>query len=227
MYGRGPDLDPQLYASDGVRMRIVRTADGVEDLPRRDDGTALIGDPRNDENVVIAQLHLPFLKFHNRLPDTGLATTLVQAQRLTRWHFQYLIVNDFLKAVVGPELVAAMLPGIPPKGKISWYKPIDADRPMMPIEYSVAGFRFGHSMVRARLHPSTSTAGRRALPVPPTPAPAAPRPAWPGAATSRRTDPRPAATGSAQRTASASSHTPWSAPATGWRCGPARSRPAT
>jgi hypothetical protein len=149
VYGRGPELDPQLYAADGVHMRVVRNAEGVEDLPRLEDGTALIGDPRNDENLIIAQLHLLFLKFHNRLLDTGIAATLAKAQRLTRWHFQYLIVNDFLKAVVGPELVAAMLPGTPPKPKISWYKPIDADRPMMPIEYAVAAFRFGHSMVRA------------------------------------------------------------------------------
>jgi hypothetical protein len=149
MYGRGPAVDPQLYAADGVHMQIVRNAEGVEDLPRRDDGTAMVGDPRNDENLILAQMHLLFLKFHNRLLDTGIATGFSQAQRLTRWHFQYLIVNDFLKAVAGPELVAAMLPGTPPKAKISWYKPIDADRPMMPIEYSVAGFRFGHSMVRA------------------------------------------------------------------------------
>jgi hypothetical protein len=46
-----------------------------------------------------------------------------------------------------------MLPGTPPKAKISWYKPLDADWPMMPIGYSVAGFRFGHSMVPGRLHP--------------------------------------------------------------------------
>ena len=149
VYGRGPQLDPQLYAADGVHMRIVRTAEGVEDLPRRDDGTALIGDPRNDENLILAQMHLLFLKFHNRLLDAALAASFAEAQRLTRWHFQYLIVNEFLKAVVGSELVAAMLPGTPPKAKISWYKPLDADRPMMPIEYSVAGFRFGHSMVRA------------------------------------------------------------------------------
>ena len=85
-------------------MRIVRTAEGVEDLPRLDDGTALIGDPRNDENLILTQLHLLFLKFHNRCLDDRLATTLAVAQRLTRWHSQWVIVNDFLKAVVGAEL---------------------------------------------------------------------------------------------------------------------------
>jgi len=150
VYGRGPDLDPQFYEADGMHMRIVRTAEGVEDLPRQDDGTALIGDPRNDENLILTQLHLLFLKFHNRCLDTRLAKTLAEAQRLTRWHFQWVIVNDFLKAVVGAELVSQVLQGSPPKPKIDFYKPVDADRPMMPIEYAVAAFRFGHSMVRGR-----------------------------------------------------------------------------
>jgi hypothetical protein len=149
VYGRGPGLDPQLYEADGVHMRIVRNAEGVEDLPRLDDGTALLGDARNDENLILTQLHLLFLKFHNRCLDTGLATTLADAQRLTRWHFQWVIVNDFLKAVVGPELVSQVLQGSPPKPKIDFYKPVDSERPMMPIEYAVAAFRFGHSMVRA------------------------------------------------------------------------------
>jgi hypothetical protein len=131
-------------------MRILRTAEGVEDLPRLNDGTTQIGDPRNDENLILTQLHLLFLKFHNRCLDTRLATTLAQAQRLTRWHFQWVIINDFLKAVVGAELVSQVLQGSPPKPKIDFYKPVDADRPMMPIEYAVAAFRFGHSMVRGR-----------------------------------------------------------------------------
>ena len=68
VYGRGPDLDPQFYEADGMHMRIVRTAEGVEDLPRQDDGTALIGDPRNDENLILTQLHLLFLKFPQPMP---------------------------------------------------------------------------------------------------------------------------------------------------------------
>jgi hypothetical protein len=56
--------------------------------PRRDDGTAIIGDARNDENLILAQLHLLFLQIHNRCLNTGLATTLAGAQQLTRWHFQ-------------------------------------------------------------------------------------------------------------------------------------------
>jgi hypothetical protein len=149
VYGRGPASDPGLYEPDGKHLRVVRNAGGVDDLPRRDDGTALIGDARNDENLILAQLHLLFLKFHNRCLDTGLAITLAEAQRLTRWHFQWVIVHDFLPTVAGPDVVARFLKGTTPKVKNEFYKPSNLERPMMPIEYSVAAYRFGHSMVRA------------------------------------------------------------------------------
>jgi hypothetical protein len=149
VYGRGPQLDPGMYEADGKHMRVVRNAEGVEDLPRRTDGTAIIGDARNDENLILAQLHLLFLKFHNRCLDTRLASTLAEAQRLTRWHFQWVIVHDFLAAVVGPAMVARCLKDKPPRVVTDFYRPTSAVRPMMPIEYSVAAYRFGHSMVRA------------------------------------------------------------------------------
>ncbi|GAA3957012.1 myeloperoxidase [Amorphoplanes auranticolor] len=149
LYGRGPERDPDLYQAGGTgRMRVVRTAEGVEDLPRRADGTAFVGDGRNDENLIISQLHLLFAKFHNRCLDTGLARNLAEAQRLTRWHFQWIIVHDFLERVVGADVVNRFL-GV--RGRVSreFYKPKNPNRPMMPIEYSVAGYRFGHSMIRA------------------------------------------------------------------------------
>jgi hypothetical protein len=148
LYGRGPATDPDLYEADRTRMRVVRNANGVDDLPRRPDGSAILGDARNDENLIIAQLHLAFAKFHNRCLATGLAGNLAEAQRLTRWHFQWLIVHDFLDKVAGPEVVGRFLDG---KGKVKreFYKPKNPHRPMMPVEYSVAAYRFGHSMIRA------------------------------------------------------------------------------
>ncbi|GIE89932.1 peroxidase family protein [Actinoplanes regularis] len=148
LYGRGPDQDPELYEADRTRMRVVRNANGVDDLPRRADGSAVIGDARNDENLIVAQLHLVFAKFHNRVLETGLAKNLAEAQRLTRWHFQWIIIHDFLEQVAGAEVVSRFLDG---KGKVKreFYKPKNPHRPMMPIEYSVAAYRFGHSMIRA------------------------------------------------------------------------------
>ncbi len=149
LYGRGPERDPGLYEPGGTgRMRVVRNANGVDDLPRSADGTALVGDHRNDENLIISQLHLLFAKFHNRCLDSGVARTLAEAQRLTRWHFQWIIVHDFLERMVGAEVVARFLGQ---RGRVNreFYKPKNPHRPMMPIEYSVAAYRFGHSMIRA------------------------------------------------------------------------------
>ncbi|MFI7493785.1 heme peroxidase family protein [Kocuria sp. M4R2S49] len=151
VYGRGPAADPQLYdPADPRRMRIGATPDGLADLPRHADGTAVIGDHRNDENLIVCQLHLAFLQLHNRFVDSG--ASFEEARRLTRWHFQWLIVHDFLPHVVGRPLVESML-GTDGRGAVTvdrrFYKPGNPGRPMMPIEYSVGAYRFGHSMVRA------------------------------------------------------------------------------
>ncbi|MFC4069851.1 peroxidase family protein [Actinoplanes subglobosus] len=148
LYGRGPRQDPELYESDRTRLKIVRNANGVDDLPRRPDGSAYLGDPRNDENLIVAQLHIAFAKFHNRLLERRLARTLADAQRLTRWHFQWIIVHDFLEKIVGAEVVGRYLNRL---GRVrrEHYQPRNPNRPFMPIEYSVAAYRFGHSMVRS------------------------------------------------------------------------------
>jgi len=151
LYGRGPAADPEIYEPGGSgRLRVVRNANGVDDLPRRTDGSAIIGDGRNDENLIVSQLHLLFAKFHNRCLATGLATNLAEAQQLTRWHFQWVIVHDFLPHVAGPATMARFLGGggAPPSFRREFYKPRNPNRPMMPIEYSVAAYRFGHSMIR-------------------------------------------------------------------------------
>jgi hypothetical protein len=151
VYGRGPSLDPQLYdPADRRLLRIGVTPEGHPDLPRTADGVAIIGDPRNDENLIVAQLHLAFLQLHNRFVHSG--KSFAEAQRLTRWHFQWLIVNDFLPRIVGQETVDRILTssaGMPSKVDLRFYKPGDKKRPMMPLEYSGAAYRFGHSMVRA------------------------------------------------------------------------------
>src|SRR5262249_55431914 len=76
VYGRGPSDQPYLYEDDGRHFKLGRRLTGAEsfdpnvrDLPRHKSETsrarALIGDPRNDENVIVAQLHATFLRFHN------------------------------------------------------------------------------------------------------------------------------------------------------------------
>jgi hypothetical protein len=148
VYGKGPEGDPELY--DERRPGVLRLdrREGLEDLPRRRDGSALIADPRNDENVIISQLHIAFIKLHNALVERS--GSFADAQRLTRWHFQWVVTHDFLEHVVGRPTVDRFLTSS--NGRIKCrrdhYAPKNPQRPMMPIEFAAAAYRFGHSMVR-------------------------------------------------------------------------------
>ncbi|MFC4072674.1 LysM peptidoglycan-binding domain-containing protein [Actinoplanes subglobosus] len=118
------------------------------DLPReprnadpRFDRAALIGDPRNDENTIISQLHVAFLKAHNKLIDQGLSFR--DARRILRQHYQHIVVQDFLKKVADKSIVDDVVT----HGN-KWFNP-HAEPFFMPIEFAVAAYRFGHSMVRS------------------------------------------------------------------------------
>ena len=117
------------------------------DLPRdrrrpgdpKNDRAAFIGDPRNDENLIVAQLHLAFLKAHNRLVDQG--RTFEEARRILRQHYQQIVLHDFLKRIADPAIVDDVI-----AGGNRFY---DATGPFfLPLEFTVAGFRFGHTMIR-------------------------------------------------------------------------------
>jgi hypothetical protein len=162
LYGKDPSTVPCLYTGDGyLRLgltKAVGSVDGSEnDLPRQSDGTAIIIDPRNDENLVVAQLHVLFAKFHNRIVDflktrpqdsvgpSG-TTLFQQARRFVIWHYQYVVLKDFLPHVVRTET----LTDIKEHGLHLFprsYTPADSPIPL-PVEFTMAAFRFGHSMVR-------------------------------------------------------------------------------
>jgi hypothetical protein len=113
--------------------------------PRSDisihDRAALTGDPRNDENTIISQLHVAFLRAHNTLIDQGY--TFREARRILRQHYQHIVLHDFLKHIADVEIVDDIL-----RTGTQFYDALD-DPFFMPLEFSVAAFRFGHSMVRA------------------------------------------------------------------------------
>jgi heme peroxidase len=119
-----------------------------EDLPRASDGSAFLGDPRNDEHVIIAGLHCAFLKFHNNavaaLRDDGVREPDVfgSARRLTTWHYQWLVLREFLPLIVGQALVDDVLS----RGR-RFYRP-ETGAALIPVEFQGASYRFGHSMVR-------------------------------------------------------------------------------
>jgi nucleoid-associated protein YgaU len=117
------------------------------DLPReprspdiRHDRAALIGDPRNDENLIVAQLHLAFLKAHNTLVGQG--RSFEEARRLLRQHYQHLVIHDFLRRVADPRVVDRIL-----KQGNRVYDAL-AEPFFLPLEFTVAAYRFGHSMIR-------------------------------------------------------------------------------
>ncbi|HEX8510388.1 MAG TPA: peroxidase family protein, partial [Propionibacteriaceae bacterium] len=113
-------------------------------------GAAHLGDPRNDENLIVAQLHTVFLRLHNKFMDQGM--TFAMARKTCQWHYQWLIVNDYLPRIVGKEVVDSIIKRVG-TGPITYagkfYKAEPVDKPYMPIEYSGAAYRFGHSMIRA------------------------------------------------------------------------------
>jgi hypothetical protein len=120
-----------------------------EDVPRMADGTAIIGDPRNDEHVVIAGMQAAFLTFHNNAVDrlraggtTDEADAFSEARRLTTWHYQWLILHEFLPLFVGQSMVDSIMH----RGR-RFYRPKKGEA-FIPVEFQAAAYRFGHSMVR-------------------------------------------------------------------------------
>ena len=159
VYGLPAAHDPQngakmaigLVSSLGGQPIPLQRPDGKtddNDLPREPpsadhahDRAALIGDPRNDENTIVAQLHLAFLKAHNQLVDDG--QSRVEARRTLRQHYQHIVVHDFLKRIADP----AVVDDIATHGN-HWFNAL-GEPFFMPIEFAAAAYRFGHTMVRA------------------------------------------------------------------------------
>ncbi len=165
LYGAGP-TDPgstQFYEADALHLKMGKTvaAEGITakdgfDLPRGAGTTAaakrkaIIPDPRNDENLAVAQTHLAFIRFHNRVVDTlpaavPAASRFATAREIVTKHYQWMIRTDFLPRICAQGVVnnvfnngrKAFEVGVPP-----------TDVPTMPIEFSVAAYRLGHSMIR-------------------------------------------------------------------------------
>jgi hypothetical protein len=149
VYLGGPRRAPHLYGHDGSRVKLKVGVNGLfEDLPRNAQGVAILGDPRNDENIMLSQLHAAVLKFHNAAVDYVKARdrradddeVFERAQRLTRWHYQWLIVHEFLPLFIGQQRTSDILN----RGR-RFYRPRVA---FMPVEFQGAAYRFGHTMVR-------------------------------------------------------------------------------
>ncbi|HEY0140268.1 MAG TPA: heme peroxidase family protein [Thermoanaerobaculia bacterium] len=147
VYGSGPGASPHLYDRRNRNKLLIGDGTTTHDVPRNAQAVALIGDPRNDENLIVSQIHLAFLRFHNAVVDDVATTpvpgrsTFEEAQRRVRWHYQWMIVHEFLPHIVGKKMVEDVL-----KNGRKFYD--WRHEPFMPVEFSVAAYRFGHSQVR-------------------------------------------------------------------------------
>lgn len=149
VYGSGLAASPHLYDnSPGNAGKFLIDEGFPKDVPRNSQNKALIGDPRNDENLIVSQLHFAFLKFHNAVIDKLKADGTVdssqifaEAQRLVRWHYQWIVLHEFLPHIAGKNVVDDIL-----KNGRKFYN--WRNEPFIPVEFSVAAYRFGHSQVR-------------------------------------------------------------------------------
>ena len=134
LYGGGPEVQPYLFEKHEHR-RLLLAKGPPLDLPRNHEFIALIGDPRNDENAIVSQLHLLFARFHNRIADE-LELSFEKARRLLLRHYHWIVLNDYLPKVLGDSWT----------GPRKHFRP--AGEPFIPVEFSGAAFRFAHSMVK-------------------------------------------------------------------------------
>jgi hypothetical protein len=149
LYGTGPAGDPYLFDLDDPAKLLLGWNDAgrPDDLQRNAQGTAIIGDPRNDSHVVMAQLHLAFCRFHNAVVDRlrvqGIRPVdlFERARRTVRWHYQWVVLRDFLPRLVGSELTEELL-----AEGARYYQP--GDDPFVPLEFADAAYRYGHAQIR-------------------------------------------------------------------------------
>ncbi|HEY2240613.1 MAG TPA: peroxidase family protein [Streptosporangiaceae bacterium] len=151
LYGQGPVGHPYLYRrSDPAQLLLGQIESGPDDdLPRNPEGIALAGDPRQDVHGLISQLHVAMIRAHNRLvdrlrddgvPEAGLFDA---ARQSLTWHYQYVVLHDYLPETIGAEPTARLLEHGP-----RYFRPDGAVA--IPLEFADAAYRFGHSQMRDR-----------------------------------------------------------------------------
>jgi hypothetical protein len=156
MYAGGPAVSPQLYAADGVRLLVQEdNGNGVRDVPRNPDGSAVLVEHRNDENQIILQVHVAMIRFHNAVADSMPGAGFDDVAAVVRRHYQWVVLNSFLPEVCGQDVVDGFVNGSLP----SFYKPGNPNRILVPVEVSAAAYRMGHSMVR-KAYELTVTSGK-------------------------------------------------------------------
>ncbi|MDX2067702.1 MAG: peroxidase family protein [Haliscomenobacter sp.] len=148
LYGSHPKVNPVYYASDKGNFLLGKDGKDLFRKPIEDDGDpimAVIPDPRNDENKIIAQIHLLFQKLHNYFLKK--TKKFDEAQKLTKWHYQWIVLHDYLPRILDQETYQEIFEfSAPSNVKRKFYE--WRNEPFVPVEFAAAAFRFGHSTVR-------------------------------------------------------------------------------
>jgi hypothetical protein len=146
IYSDGPLGSPYLF-DIGDPAKFLLGPDGG-DVPRNQQGVALIGDPRNDVHLFSLTLHVALLHAHNRVVDLLRENGVPEADVFDRarvaltWHYQWIVVHDFLPGLVGASLVEQVLTE---GGR--WFAP-PPRQAYIPLEFADAAYRYGHGQIR-------------------------------------------------------------------------------
>lgn len=168
VYGGGPRVSPELYSVyDPAKLLTggkipehgVAPEFAGDDLSRNHQGRAVIGDSRNDENPMVSQMHLAFVRAHNALVDVHRkldpkCDAFSEARRTLRRHYQWVVLNDFLPRLLCEDAKRNSEEWLKAKRKsnaritLPHFEP--GDSPTLPVEFAHAAMRFGHSLVRSK-----------------------------------------------------------------------------
>jgi len=147
LYGDGPVGQPFLYQRNDPAKFLL--APNGSDVPRNSEGIAIVGDPRNDSHMLMTQLHRAMLTVHNGFVDEARGGGVPEHQvfdvavRETRWHYQSIVLREFLPSLVGQSLVDEVSSEGP-----RWFRP--SGDVFIPLEFADAAYRYGHSQIRHR-----------------------------------------------------------------------------
>jgi len=174
VFGDGPDASRHLYDTVGGNPKsehrlpfrlLTDTAKNDFDLPRNRQGTAIIGDPRNDENLLISQVHRAFLGFHNEVVKyllskadgnpPGNKDLFEEARNLVTLHYHWIVLHEFLPHIAGTSVTNDVI--VNGRQFFKWEE--RSDRPFIPVEFGGAAYRFGHTLIRETYNLNAATQG--------------------------------------------------------------------